>query len=157
MDILDICMAAWHRSMRQVSHCLFHLQRELQRGYLSCCLCFPNLDARPVQQPVQRSNLNLAIHSPLFDSQCVLLLMLSKKVIQTCNVADGCVGTEAKLFWVVPFVIADWLLIGDDISGVECVVLAIGGMVDGAKPLDSVTKGLDGCDWVCECWCVVWG
>lgn len=65
--------------------------------------------------------------------------------------AGGCVGTEPKLFCVVPFVIADELLIGVVINGVECVVLAIGGMVDGAKPLDNVTNGLACCDCVCEC------
>lgn len=67
--------------------------------------------------------------------------------------AGGCVGTEPKLFCVmVPFVIAGGLLIGVVINGVECVVvLAIGGMVDGAKPLDNVTNGLACCDCVCEC------
>lgn len=70
---------------------------------------------------------------------------------RTCSVAGGCVGTEPKLFCVVPFVIADELLIGVVINGVECVVLAIGGMVDGAKPLDNVTNGLACCDCVCEC------
>lgn len=70
--------------------------------------------------------------------------------------AGGCVGTDARLFCVVPFVIvADWLQIGVVINGVECVVLAIGGMVDGANPLDNVTNGLACCDCVCECWCVV--
>lgn len=78
-------------------------------------------------------------------------------MIQTWSVGGGCVGTDPiTLLWVVPFVIADGLLIGDVISGVECVVLAIGGMVDVAKPLDNVTNGLACCDWVCEFWCVVW-
>lgn len=70
--------------------------------------------------------------------------------VQTCNVTGGVETDPVTLFCVVPFVIVDELQIGDDINGVECVVLVVGGKVDATKPLDNVAKGFVCCDWACE-------
>lgn len=63
----------------------------------------------------------------------------------TCKAGDGWIA-EPKLC-DVPFVIADWLLIGAVTNGVECVVLEVGGNVVDANPL---ANGIGGCVWFGE-------
>lgn len=63
----------------------------------------------------------------------------------TCKAGDGWTA-EPKLC-DVPFVIADWLLIGAVTNGVECAVLEVGGNVVDANPL---ANGVVGCVWLGE-------